>query len=243
MNESRLGINTSEIAIVLGISLIIGLAGVALLRFYIKLYSGEKEGIDCVVCGGFSQAFGLISFMLLFILCLGVYYYAYAPSIFLIYGYCLFLPILAVLGLIDYKCLVVPDILLFALLGVALFMALFVSYMFGVVNNLWFGFGVGGFAFVIRLFIHSLSGKEILGDGDIIVLCALAMVFGKLEMLLIVFVGSIMALGYGLYFRISKGVELIGLKLPFVFFLALGSCIVYFCGGHFTFLVFGGYDA
>lgn len=130
---------------------------------------------------------------------------------------------LCVLGLIDLKCLALPDMLNF------LFLLLCISCAFSYSNpaeSILLGFGLGGMAFTLKIAYQSFFGKDILGEADILVVSALGMVYGVFDTLLALFSGSAVALIYGLIvFARTREKDL---KLPFVFFIFLGQCLNHF---------------
>lgn len=137
------------------------------------------------------------------------------------------LMLLLLLGLIDIKCLAVPDVLNFALLLLCVIYAFiesmgefgFDDYVFG--QRIMLGFGVGGLFFVLKIFYQSLRQKDIIGEADIIVLSALGIAFGVVKAFIIVFVGSIIALIYAIFLKIFYNANLTTLRLPFCFFIFL----------------------
>ncbi len=65
--------------------------------------------------------------------------------------------------------------------------------------------------------------KDIIGEADIVVLSALGIAFGALSAFVSVFLGSIVALVYALFLAIWYKRNLIHLKLPFCFFIFVGT--------------------
>lgn len=130
---------------------------------------------------------------------------------------------LCVLGLIDLKCLALPDVLNFLFLLLCIGCTLFYA---NPIESILLGFGLGGVAFTLKIAYQSLTGKDILGEADILVLSALGMVYGVFDTFLALFGGSVIALAYGLIiFARTREKDL---KLPFVFFIFLGQCLNHF---------------
>ena len=136
---------------------------------------------------------------------------------------------LFVLGIIDIKCLAIPDVLNFSLLFICVIYAFLDSSMIGdsFVYRVLLGFGVGGIFFVLKAFYQSLSDRDIIGEADIIVLSSLGIAFGAINAFVSVFLGSIAALVYALILYLFFKRSLFSLKLPFCFFIFLGT-MVYF---------------
>lgn len=134
---------------------------------------------------------------------------------------------LLLLGIIDIKCLALPDILNFALLGICLVYAFLESTLMqeSFMQRVLLGFGVGGVFFALKILYQSLSNRDIMGEADIIVLCSLGVAFGTLDTFMSVFLGSICALLYALVFALYSRQSLIQLKLPFCFFVFLGTML------------------
>lgn len=87
------------------------------------------------------------------------------------------------------------------------------------------GFGVGGVFFALKILYQSLVQKEIIGEADIIVLSSIGIAFGALNAFISVFLGSVAALVYAIFLAIFYRVNLAQLKLPFCFFIFLGTTI------------------
>lgn len=130
---------------------------------------------------------------------------------------------LCVLGLIDLKCLALPDVLNFLFLLLCISYALFYP---DPIESILLGFGLGGVAFTLKIGYQSFIGKDILGEADILVLSALGMAYGVFDTLLALFGGSVIALVYGLIVFARTREK--NLKLPFVFFIFLGQCLNHF---------------
>lgn len=146
-------------------------------------------------------------------------FFAYATA-YLSYAIFMFLGVLA---LIDMRCLALPDLLNF------IFLFLCVSY--GLIlypyplESIMFGFGVGGIAFVLKIFYQSVSGRDIIGEADIVLLSALGIAYGVFDTLCVVFSGSVIALLYMLVVFACGYKSVRDMKLPFVLFVFIGQCL------------------
>ncbi|AAP77200.1 prepilin peptidase [Helicobacter hepaticus] len=132
--------------------------------------------------------------------------------------------LLLLLGLIDIKCLAVPDTINFLLLLVCIGYV-FIDSQHSFVQRVLMGFGVGGVFFALKILYQSLVQKEIIGEADIIVLSSIGIAFGALNAFISVFLGSVAALVYAIFLAIFYRVNLAQLKLPFCFFIFLGTTI------------------
>lgn len=134
------------------------------------------------------------------------------------------LMLLLLLGLIDIKCLAVPDTINFLLLLVCVGYA-FIDSQNNFIHRVLMGFGVGGIFFALKILYQSLVQKDIVGEADIIVLSSLGIAFGTLDTFISVFLGSVAALVYALFLALFYRVHLAQLKLPFCFFIFFGTII------------------
>ncbi|MCX2716259.1 prepilin peptidase [Helicobacter sp. MIT 21-1697] len=134
------------------------------------------------------------------------------------------LMLLLLLGLIDIKCLAVPDTINFLLLLVCVGYA-FIDSQNNFIHRVLMGFGVGGIFFALKILYQSLVQKDIVGEADIIVLSSLGIAFGALDTFISVFLGSVAALVYAIFLALFYRVQLAQLKLPFCFFIFLGTTI------------------
>lgn len=138
---------------------------------------------------------------------------------------------LFVLALIDMEFLALPNA------GLLVFLLLSIGVSFCKPNTLVFmqitqGFAIMGVLFALKVFLESLSKKELFGEADIIVLGGIGMVFGVQYCVFSVFVASLLALI--VVFGIKVIQHRILSKIPFVSFLFLSVCVLFF--GGFTFL-------
>ncbi len=202
------------------ISLIVGYTGAFLVHFYTSQEDFELKKYPNFV-------------YFLFLLCVSVI--IYFSTIFLGLPYQIFflsysiLMLLCVLGLIDIKCLAIPDALNF------LFLMMCVAYAFlylhrdlsELFSRIFIGFGLGGIFFALKIFYQSLTRKDIIGEADIIVLSGLGVAFDVFFALLSVFAGSFIALLYAIFLGIFQKTQIRDIKLPFVFFMFIGVLLVY----------------
>lgn len=135
------------------------------------------------------------------------------------------LMLLLLLGLIDIRCLALPDILNFSLLSICIIYAFLDSVMInnGFIERMLLGFGVGGVFFTLKILYQSLSGKDIIGEADIILLSALSIAFGAELAFVSVFIGSVAALVWAIFLAFFSHKSITTLKLPFCFFVFLGT--------------------
>lgn len=184
----------------------------------IHIYSGTHMRLSTLISSTFSSTRYRIYFIVLFIFSLGMLYWLEAGAVYVV------LMLLLLLGLIDIQCLALPDVLNFLLLLVCVVFA-FLDSMFlqeSFMQRVLLGFGVGGVFFALKIMYQSLSGKDIIGEADIIVLSSVGIAFGVLDAFVAVFLGSIAALFYAIILKLFYKASLVNLKLPFCFFIFVG---------------------
>lgn len=202
------------------ISLIVGYAGTFLVHFYTNQGDFELKKYP-----------NFVSF--LFLLCVSMI--IYFSTIFFGLPYQIFflsysiLMLLCVLGLIDIKCLAIPDSLNFLFLMMCIVYAFLYLHrdLSELLSRIFIGFGLGGIFFALKIFYQSLTHKDIIGEADIIVLSGLGVAFDVFFALLSVFVGSFIALLYVIILGVFKQTQIRDIKLPFVFFVFIGVLLVY----------------
>ena len=200
------------IPIFIALSLCYGFVGVVLMALYIDYQAQYRTLLSFV----FSSWYYRICF---FVLCVCSFFVLVWQDIGASYVILMFL--------IDIKCLALPDMLNFSLLLVCVVYAFLESSIVyeSFMQRVLLGFGVGGVFFTLKILYQSFMHKDIIGEADIVVLSALGIAFGALSAFVSVFLGSIVALVYALFLAIWYKRNLIHLKLPFCFFIFVGTII------------------
>ena len=200
------------------LSLIVGYMGAFLIHFYTSEAPFSLKFIR-------NRSYLVLSFALSFLLLLSLGFYEFGSEreIFIFYG---ILMLLFVLGMIDIKCLAIPDALNLLLLMMCVVYA-FIQSGYGFIDRVLIGFGVGGIFFAFKIFYQSLAHKDIMGEADIIVLSSIGIAFNVPTAFVSVFIGSIVALLYAIILVILSKATLENLKLPFVFFIFVGVLVHY----------------
>lgn len=138
-----------------------------------------------------------------------------------------------VLSVIDWKFLEIPDILNFLnlALGISYGVMTLPASLLGVAwaESLLFSTCFMGLASFLRLFLGSLTRKEVLGEGDIIVFGALGAALGGFYGILAIFYASSSALLVLLIFKYYPRFSQQRLEIPFVPFLFLGFLCTILC--------------
>lgn len=167
----------------------------------------------------------------LFALCLGICggLLVVIDSAFLLYTVLLyvFFVILFILALIDMEFLALPNA------GLLVFLLLSIVVSFYVPNvivsmQIMQGFAIMGVLFALKVFLESLSKREIFGEADIIVLGGIGMVFGVQYCVFSIFLASCFALIVAFVLKVIRHIMLS--KIPFVSFLFLSVCALFFGG-------------
>ena len=216
----------ASMSILIILSLCYGFVGVVL----IALYAGYNEVQNTSFLASiFSSRQHRIYFILLFICSFVLLMWQDISATYVI------LCFLLLLGIIDIKCLALPDMLNFSLLFICAVYAFLESTLTGesFIYRVLLGFGVGGVFFALKIFYQSLSSRDIIGEADIIVLSSLGIAFGAFSAFVSVFLGSVVALVYALFLHFFLKHNLFGLKLPFCFFIFVGTML------HFLWLSYG----
>lgn len=135
-----------------------------------------------------------------------------------------------VLSVIDWEFLAIPDSLNFLNLafGISYGAATLPPNLLGIswAESLLFATCFMGFASFLRLFLGSITNKEVLGEGDIIVFGTLGAGLGGLGGILAIFFGANLALFVLLFLRYKNRQQA---EIPFVPFLFLGFLGVILC--------------
>ena len=132
----------------------------------------------------------------------------YALFIFLVFF--LFL----VLSVIDIKYKAVPDSINFS--------ALFFAVIYGnIVFNIQNAFLGAGFLVLLKYLLEFLLNKEALGEADVIVFASISAILTFEGSFLAIFIASITALPFALYFQYKKQ----DTQIPFVPFLTFGAFV------------------
>lgn len=136
-----------------------------------------------------------------------------------------------VLSLIDWEFLEIPDNLNFLnlALGITYGAITLPTNLFGFawIDSLILALCFMGFASFLRLFIGSITNKEVLGEGDIIIFGTLGAGLGGIGGILAIFLGSTLALCVLLFFTFYK-TDARNIEIPFVPYLFLGFLAVIF---------------
>ncbi len=203
------------IPIFIALSLCYGFVGVVLMALYIDYQAQYRTLLSFVFSSWYYRIF-------FFVLCVCSFFVLVWQDIGASYVILMFL---LLLGLIDIKCLALPDMLNFSLLLVCVVYAFLESSIVyeSFMQRVLLGFGVGGVFFTLKILYQSFMHKDIIGEADIVVLSALGIAFGALSAFVSVFLGSIVALVYALFLAIWYKRNLIHLKLPFCFFIFVGT--------------------
>lgn len=141
-----------------------------------------------------------------------------------------FFVILFILAMIDVEFLALPNVGLLIFLFVSIATIFYKPQAF-VYMQIIQGFAIIGVLFVLKIFSESFYKKEFFGEADIIVLGGIGMVFGIKYCVLSIFIASFFALFVALVLRVIKHILLS--KIPFVSFLFLGVCVLFFGGFEF----------
>ncbi len=139
-----------------------------------------------------------------------------------------FVSFLVVLSVIDLHELILPDVLTYPLLGVALIARAFTG------GHAWWNYLAGGaLGAGILLLLAWLSpylfGKEGMGLGDVKLMAGIGMAVGLAGSLVTLFIASFSGLLAGLFLRWTNQLREGG-HLPFGPFLSLGAVIAYLWG-------------
>lgn len=206
------------------ISLVVAILGAFIVHFYSSdlSFSYKHSMLDLPSPLSFAnrnKISTIVIFIFSFMFCLMLDFHSF--SSFLIYGIAM---LMLILGLIDAFILAIPDILNFLLLIACILLA-FINPNVIFLEHLLLGFGVGGFFAVLKMFYQSISGKEIMGDADIIVISAIGIGFDVPKIIGAIFFGSVIALCYALISSFIKKQKLSQVKLPFVLYMFFGFFI------------------
>lgn len=214
----------ASMSIFIALSLSYSFVAVVLIALY-----AHKEQNNSLFSSIFSAKHYRIYFAILFVCSLVVLMWQGINAIYVI------LMFLLLLGIIDIKCLALPDTLNFSLLLVCVVYAFLESIFLqeSFIYRVLLGFGVGGIFFTLKILYQSLTNKDILGEADIIVLSSLGIAFGAPSAFVSVFLGSIAALVYALFLNLIFKRTLFELKLPFCFFIFIGVIL------HFVWFEYG----
>ncbi|MBD5164302.1 MAG: prepilin peptidase [Helicobacter sp.] len=138
-----------------------------------------------------------------------------------------------VLSVIDWNFLEIPDILNFLnlALGICYGALILPANLLGVAwaESLLFSTCFMGLASFLRLFLGSLTHKEVLGEGDIIIFGTLGAALGGFCGILAIFCASSLALFALLIFKYYPKSNHQRIEIPFVPFLFLGFLCVILC--------------
>lgn len=104
---------------------------------------------------------------------------------------CAFLNFALLLAILDIKYLAVPVWLNFLLVGIAILRLCFFIVLQEIWEFLFQSLALVGFLSFLQVSMRVILNKEVLGDGDIVFIFALGLVFGFLQGLNILFLGSI----------------------------------------------------
>lgn len=160
-------------------------------------------------------------------LLLGVLDFHFLTFSFLLY---IFFVTLFILAMIDVEFLALPNVGLLIFLFVSV-VTIFYKPQVLVYMQIIQGFAIIGVLFVLKIFSESFYKKELFGEADIIVLGGIGMVFGIKYCVLSIFIASFLALFVALVLRVTKHIMLS--KIPFVSFLFLSVCVLFFGGFEF----------
>lgn len=210
-------IYTESVPIFIIFSLLYAFAGVILIAVYTQNHVVKKSF--------FGYIFSSWKYRICFIvLCLASYCVLMLQGIGAIYT---ILMVLLLLAIIDVKCLALPDILNFSFLLICIAYALLDSAFMveSFVYRVLLGFGVGGIFFAFKILYQSFGNKDIIGEADILILSSLGIAFGANNAFVCVFLGSVVALVYAIFLSIFLKKRLTELKLPFCFFIFIGTIL------------------
>lgn len=170
----------------------------------------------------------------LFGLCLGVcaLLLVLIDSAFLHYSLLLygFFVVFFVLALVDMEFLALPNAGLLVFLFISIMVGFFTPDMLVSmqITQITQGFAIMGILFVLKVFLESFWQKELFGEADIVVLGGIGMVFGVKFCVFSIFVASVFALIVAFGVKVIRRV--VWRKIPFVSFLFLAVCAVFFGG-------------
>lgn len=185
---------------------------------------------------GTSSLFSFTSFFSPFFLVLVAIFFCFCFCLLLVFGLQVGVVVAAallILGVIDYRFFALPDVLSFGFLALCVACVLvwdiviassFSIYVLvsDVISQILLGFGLGGIAFALKILFNSLTGRECLGEADILIISGMGVAMGAGMAFFALFIGSIFALLYAIVYAYHTQSRLFELRLPLCPFLCLG---------------------